>query len=266
MATMEKQKDNEFEQINLEKLKEEKKISEDKLKLIEASIKGLKVSEEELKSTKPIVREEARLELTEDTKIRLIKEFEQSLPDWVNKPWMYVTPKKANQVESWLDSWSSVMLDYTKRFVIHIVNVNSLRETYPFSNKKIKKELTIDQIRDIIDFLETKGFALWINDRTKFFEKLLAKILGKPLTKKIRAKIEWKTKEEFAEDLLKWMIETGRVVEVHSLYDLTRYEQPWSSLPSDDLINVCNLLVEKGSARWLNREKTIIAFEATKVF
>ena len=62
------------------------------------------------------------------------------------------------------------------------------------------------------------------------------------------------------------MIDTGRVVEVHSLYDLTKFEQTWSSLPAEDLREVIEILREKEAAKWLNKEKTIIAFEATKVF
>ncbi|MHA1303265.1 MAG: hypothetical protein ACTSPI_06145, partial [Candidatus Heimdallarchaeaceae archaeon] len=204
MATIEKKRVEDFTEIDLEKLKEEKQISEDKLKIIEASIKGLKITAEELKATEPVEKEEARLELEKDKRLILIKEFEDNLPDWVNKPWMYITPKKSQQINSWLDSWSAVLLDYTKKLVIHVVNVNSLRETYPFSNKKIRKELTIDQIRNIIDYLETKGFAVWIEDKTGFFERLFAKLFGKPLTKKLRAKIKWQTIEEFAEELLHW--------------------------------------------------------------
>ncbi len=62
------------------------------------------------------------------------------------------------------------------------------------------------------------------------------------------------------------MIETGRVVEIHSLFDLTQLEEKWSNLPADDLILVCEMLVEKKVARWLNKDKTIIQFEADKVF
>ncbi|MCG3226769.1 MAG: hypothetical protein H7645_07610 [Candidatus Heimdallarchaeota archaeon] len=51
------------------------------------------------------------------------------------------------------------------------------------------------------------------------------------------------------ESMLDWMIETGRVVEVHSLYDLTQFDQPWSSLPAEDLVDVIEILVEKEATK-----------------
>ncbi|MCK4896566.1 MAG: hypothetical protein KAS47_07135, partial [Candidatus Heimdallarchaeota archaeon] len=83
---------------------------------------------------------------------------------------------------------------------------------------------------------------------------------------KTRARIYWKTNEEWADNLLDFMIETGRVVEIHSLFDLSQLQQQWSDLPADDLIIVCEMLVENKVAKWLNKEKTIIQFEADKVF
>ncbi len=83
---------------------------------------------------------------------------------------------------------------------------------------------------------------------------------------KTRARIYWKTNDEFADNLVDFMIDTGRVVEIHSLLDLSQLEQEWSNLPADDLIIICEMLVERKVARWLNKEKTIIQFEADKVF
>lgn len=268
MSTLEKKpKEDDFSSIDLDKLKQEKTISEEKLKLIEASIKGLKVSKNELQATLPREREISMLEIPKDQRTVLIMEFEDNLPEWVNKPWMYVTPKKSTpQIESWLNSWSAVILDYSRILIIHIVNINDLRNAYPFKNQKINKTLSIDQVKDIIDYLEVSGFSDWIQDKEGFFAKLFALFLGKPLTKKLRAKIIWRTNEEFADDLLKFMIETGRVIEIHSLYDLTTYDQAWSSLPADELRDICNQLVERGSVKWLNKEKTIVQFESEKVF
>ncbi len=264
----EKKRGEEFSSIDLEKLKEEKTISEDKLKLIEASIKGLEVDKGLLQNTKPIEKTEAKLDLSKEMKDSLQIQFEAILPKWIDKPWMYVSPKSTDpKLKSWLDEWSNLILDYTKHFVIHIVNVNELRSVYPFVNKKVNKDLTIEQIRDLIDFLETNNFAEWTKDKEGFFALLFAKLFRLPLTNKVRARIYWRTKEEFAEDMLSFMIDTGRVVEVHSLYDLTQFDdQIWASLPAKDLVEVCNVLVSRKMAYWLNREKTIIAFEATQVF
>ena len=236
--------------IDLEKLKKEKQISDDKLKLIEASIKGLEIAEEDLKSTLPVetiikIKEET----SKDQRAVLELEFDEVLPKWVKAPWMYIKPQKGDQIESWLESWSAIVLDYSRIFVIHIININELRNIHPFHNKKIGKRLTLDQVREIIDQLVSQNIARWLDE-----------------DKKTRARIYWRSNEEWADELLDFMIETGRVVEIHSLYDLTQLEEKWCNLPADDLIIVCEMLVERKVARWLNKEKTIIQFEADKVF
>ena len=252
MSTVEKKKSEREKEskINLEQLKKEKQISDEKLKLIEASIKGLEITEEDLRTTLPVeTRIKIKAEVSKDQRTVLELEFEDALPKWVKAPWMYITPQKGDQVESWLQSWSAIVLDYSRIFVIHIININDLRSIHPFNNKKLGKRLTIEQVREIIDHLVKQNFARWLDE-----------------DKKTRARIYWKANEEWADSLLGFMIETGRVVEIHSLYDLTQLEQQWSNLPADDLIIVCEMLVERKVARWLNREKTIIQFEADKVF
>jgi hypothetical protein len=252
MSTTEKKKPKKEKsaEIDLKKLKEEKEISDEKLKLIEASIKGLEITADELKSTLPavdavIVKED----LSKDQRAVLELEFEEELPAWVKRPWMYIKPKKEDQVESWLQSWSAIVLDYSRIFVIHIININDLRSVHPFNNKELGKRLTLAQVRSVIDHLVQQNIARWLDEDNK-----------------TRARIYWKSNEEWADALLDFMIETGRVVEVHSLYDLTQMDEKWGNLPADDLIIVCEMLVERKVARWLNKEKTIIQFEADKVF
>ena len=254
MSTLEKKKEKKedeeiVEKIDLKQLKEEKKVSEEKLKLIKASIEGLEITEEDLKATMPIVTITTKEDIAKEQRAVLEVEFEDSLPKWVKAPWMYIRPKKESQVDSWLESWSAIVLDHSRIFVIHIININELRSEFPFNNSKIGKRLSIEQVREIVDHLVKQNIANWLDDKTK-----------------TRARIYWKANEEWADDLLDFMIETGRVVEIHSLFDLTQLEEQWSNLPADDLILVCEMLVEKKVARWLNKDKTIIQFEADKVF
>ncbi|MHA1550492.1 MAG: hypothetical protein ACTSQC_00940 [Candidatus Heimdallarchaeaceae archaeon] len=251
MSTLEKKKDDEerTEKLDVKKLKEEKEISDEKLKLIEASIKGLEISEEDLKSTMPVVKAITKVDLSKEQRAFLEVEFEDSLPKWVKAPWMYIKPKKESQVESWLESWSAIVLDYSRIFVIHIININEIRNVHPFNNTINNKKMSLKQVREVIDHLVKQSVAEWLDEKTK-----------------TRARIYWKTNEEWADNLLDFMIETGRVVEIHSLFDLSQLQQQWSDLPADDLIIVCEMLVENQVAKWLNKEKTIIQFEADKVF
>ena len=252
MSTLEKKKDEEAEhaeKLDIKKLKEEKEISDDKLKLIEASIKGLEITEEDLKATMPVVKAITKVDLSKEQRAFLEVEFEDSLPKWVKAPWMYIKPKKESQVESWLESWSAIVLDYSRIFVIHIININEIRNVHPFNNTINNKKMSLKQVREVIDHLVKQSVAKWLDEKTK-----------------TRARIYWKTNEEWADNLLDFMIETGRVVEIHSLFDLSQLQQQWSDLPADDLIIVCEMLVENKVAKWLNKEKTIIQFEADKVF
>lgn len=251
MSTLEKKKDDEerTEKLDIKKLKEEKEISDEKLKLIEASIKGLEITEEDLKATMPVVKAITEVDLSKEQRAFLEVEFEDSLPKWVKAPWMYIKPKKESQVESWLESWSAIVLDYSRIFVIHIINVNEIRNIHPFNNTINNKKMSLKQVREVIDHLVKQSVAKWLDEKTK-----------------TRARIYWKTNEEWADNLLDFMIETGRVVEIHSLFDLSQLQQQWSDLPADDLIIVCEMLVENKVAKWLNKEKTIIQFEADKVF
>ncbi len=251
MSTLEKKKDEEeiAEKLDVKKLKEEKEISDEKLKLIEASIKGLEITEEGLKATMPVVKTVTQVDLSKEQRAFLEVEFEDSLPKWVKAPWMYIKPKKEAQVESWLESWSAIVLDYSRIFVIHIININEIRNVHPFNNTKNNKMMSLEQTREIVDHLVKQSVAKWLDEKTK-----------------TRARIYWKTNEEWADNLLDFMIETGRVVEIHSLFDLSQLQQKWSDLPADDLIIVCEMLVEKKVAKWLNKEKTIIQFESDKVF
>lgn len=251
MSTLEKKKDDEerTEKLDIKKLKEEKEISDEKLKLIEASIKGLEITEEDLKATMPVIKAITKVDLSKEQRAFLEVEFEDSLPKWVKAPWMYIKPKKESQVESWLESWSAIVLDYSRIFVIHIINVNEIRNVHPFNSNIHNKKMSLKQVREVIDHLVKQSVAKWLDEKTK-----------------TRARIYWKTNEEWADDLLDFMIETGRVVEIHSLFDLSQLQQQWSDLPTDDLIIVCEMLVENKVAKWLNKEKTIIQFEADKVF
>jgi hypothetical protein len=251
MSTLKKKKNDKerTEKLDVKKLKEEKEISDNKLKLIEASIKGLEITEEDLKTTMPVVKAITKVDLSKEQRAFLEVEFEDSLPKWVKAPWMYIKPKKESQVESWLESWSAIVLDYSRIFVIHIININEIRNVHPFNNTINNKKMSLKQVREVIDHLVKQSVAKWLDEKTK-----------------TRARIYWKTNEEWADNLLDFMIETGRVVEIHSLFDLSQLQQQWSDLPADDLIIVCEMLVENKVAKWLNKEKTIIQFEADKVF
>lgn len=242
-------KDDVLSSVDIQQLKEKKRASEPVLSLLDQAIKGKKVDKKVLDATRPIDYTKLEKAISKDQLAEMREKFTKELPKWVNAPWMFITPKKESQLQSWLEDWSTVLLDYAKIFVYHIININDIRSEHPFYNRSISKRLTLDQIRSIVEYLVEKQFARWLDER-----------------RKTRARLYWKSNEEWADELLDFMIDTGRIVEIHSLYDLTTYGQEWSTLPPDDLIAVCQILVDRGVARWLNKEKTIIDFDEEHVF
>lgn len=238
-----------FSVADIELIKEKKRASETVIKILDQTIQGKKIDEQILEATKPIDYTKIAETKAEDELKKLREQFIEDLPRWVNAPWMFITPKKDSQLKSWLEDWSTVLLDYAQIFNFHVVNINELRNVHPFNNRKIGKKLSLEQLRQIVDYLIEQNFARWLDEQ-----------------RKTRARIYWKSLEEWADEMLDFLIDTGRIVEIHSLYDLTTFEQKWSTLPPEELVAVCQILVDRGVARWLNKEKTIIDYIEEQVY
>ena len=64
------------------------------------------------------------------------RQLQEILPEWVNKPWMYVTPEHQQQLDSWCADWSNFIMEYARINIKHIIHIEEERAEYPFNNKQ----------------------------------------------------------------------------------------------------------------------------------
>ncbi len=178
---------------------------------------------------------------TENQEIKELS-FEDTLPAWVNKPWMFVTPKKEAQKDSWVDSWKLVILDFSKFYTQHIINIYEVRKKHPFTHKDTKRSLKDDQLVFIIDKMQEEGLAKWLS------------------SKKIRARIYYKTIEQWAEEIYNDLFESGKLVEVLTLQEFKLMNKEWSNLPDADFQEIFKLFVEAKKAKYVTKERDTIQF------
>ncbi|MHA1220673.1 MAG: hypothetical protein ACTSQB_02960, partial [Candidatus Heimdallarchaeota archaeon] len=134
------------------------------------------------------------------------------LPEWINKPWMFVTPEHQKQLDSWCSDWSNFIMEYARINIQHILHVEEERAKYPFNNKQAKKRLDREQLQIIGDYIVAQEMGIW-------WDK-----------KKIRLRLYWRTLQEWSDIIYEWSIKTGRAAgaeRVMTLLDIQQAEQPW---------------------------------------
>lgn len=196
---------------------------------------------EQLIESDVAISREDLFDLGEDVE-RQLKEI---LPEWIDKPWMYVTPEHQRQLDSWCADWSNFIMDYARINILHIIHIEEESAKYPFNNKVIDKRLDRKQMKTIGDYIVAQELGVWW-DR-----------------KKIRLRLYWRTLDEWADIIYEWAIKTGRIAtsdRVMTIYDITQTDQPWSTIPRDDLVRIFEIMKEKGYIEWADKKKKAIAF------
>ncbi len=168
--------------------------------------------------------------------------FIVKMPPWVKKPWMYVTPSHQQQLNSWFDSWKGLVLDYSRSYKIHIINITQLITIYPFANQEIGKTLTYDQLQAIVDKMVKEGLARWIDET------------------KISARIYYLTNKDWARKIMDYLMESGYAAEVMTFFELQKLDQEWSTLPRAELRDIFDILVTDGRAEWVGDGKDTLSF------
>lgn len=164
-------------------------------------------------------------------------------PEWVKKPWMYARPRKATQLNSWLETWGDLVVSYAEFYQVHLVNLLEHSKQHPFVNTKNGKKLTLRELQEIGSHLEARELAKWWNER------------------RTTLRVFWRSLDEWAYEIELYLRSSGMIVEVLTVEDIQgRIENVWASLPVEDIVAVFNIYVDKGKAAWANREKTAIHF------
>lgn len=173
------------------------------------------------------------------------RQLKEILPEWIDKPWMYVTPEHQKQLDSWCADWSNFIIEYARVNIKHIIHIEEERAQFPFENKKIKKSLDREQFITIGDYIVAQEMGIW-------WDK-----------KKIRLRLYWRTLDEWADIIYEWSIKTGRAASadrVMTLFDIQSANQPWSSIPQEDLQRIFEIMNQKGYIEWADKKKKTIAF------
>lgn len=186
-----------------------------------------------------IAKPEQKVVIEVDTKLQ---EFMETMPTWIKKPFMYVQPTHVNLLGSWLESWENLILEYTQIFNIHVINVNELRSIFPFDNVENNKQLTKKQLEFIFTKMEERGVARWLDDNH------------------IIVRVYYKTINQWKGLIFTYLKDSGQIVEVLTIEEFEQMKKPWSNLPREDLVEIFELLIEEGHARWVGKSRDTIAF------
>ncbi|KAG4300878.1 hypothetical protein PCANB_002862 [Pneumocystis canis] len=100
--------------------------------------------------------------------------------------------------------WVSLILSYCRhKRIFRFYISQELLETELFYNKKIKRCVKIDMLREILDFMENKHNGEWLDSNKK--EVFL---------------IYWRTLDEWADMMMHWIEETGQRNSILTYYEL----------------------------------------------
>lgn len=196
---------------------------------------------EQLIQSDVAISREDLFDLGDDVERQLL----EILPEWINKPWMYVTPEHQKQLDSWCADWSNFIMEYARINLKHIIHIEEERSKYPFNNKQSKKRLDREQLETIGDYIVAQEMGIW-------WDK-----------KKIRLRLYWRTLDEWADIIYEWSIKTGRAAgaeRVMTMLDIQDANQAWSSIPQEDLKRIFEIMEEKGYIEFADKKKSTIAF------
>jgi len=177
----------------------------------------------------------------EEPKEKLISpEIRQILPDWVEKPWRWITPEELHLKEQWLVEWGDFLMEWSRTKELHIIKKEDVRREFPFKQPLLKKQLSTEQFERIGDNLTER-------QKAKRWD-----------AKKRRLRVYWMPLEDVAEEIFEWAEDQGLLIA--TIFDLQNSRETWSKVPRRELLLVLQRLVKTKRANWADKEKTSISF------
>lgn len=222
---------NALEEIKADKTLEEQDSLELKIEILREDIERLKAELQLIKQGNEAETSAITFQdfVTEAPKVvdRIVP-----LPDWVDKPWMYVKPENPKFLESWRRDWSDYTLKWAKFLVIHLISVAELMEKNPFY------KLSEVALRDILEYMNSKNSIKWWDKN------------------KTLVRIYWRSLEEWCEIIYRWALRTGRLD--FTLFEIMDEKEEFSTLPPEDIKEIFRLMVEKRFAEWMGKKHEMI--------
>ncbi len=191
----------------------------------EAAVLVLPVEEEEERS----VEELARLAVKQ-LKSRYV---------WIAKrgryAFMFAIPSSEGDIEQWSAEWAGFTLDFCREVLLHIVSTRRLVMLSPFNDIRSDRQRAV---RFILGSLVKQELGRWIDEAEGII------------------RVFWKTDEEWADEIHRWALETGRTT--FTLFKLKEHRDDLESLPKSELREILDILVKQKRARWLDKEQEVL--------
>lgn len=162
------------------------------------------------------------------------------LPVWIEKPFYYVTPaeKFQDRRKLWQKEWADFLFRWANANDKYVIEILALQKEYPFKNPVINKELNIDQLQLIGDYLVENNSGIW---KTK---------------NKSHIRIYWEPLEETAEKIYLWAFDRGQ--KYIGVFDILDSKQIFSELSTEEIYDCLLLLVKNKKGEWADKKKEMV--------
>ncbi len=175
-------------------------------------------------------------------KSEIVTEPEIILPSWgdiTESEWMYSIPPRKEDSTMWAEEWGDFLLEWAQSKSVHVISLSTFLKEIPFKDMVRK----VDAFRLIGDCLVKKEVADWLDRGRR------------------QLRIYWKPLEEWADILYEWALQTGNTfLDLKSII-IQEADEEFAKLPERDIGILLSMLVEKGSAEWIDKKKFAIKIQ-----
>ncbi len=148
---------------------------------------------------------------------------------------MFVIPTSEIDREQWGAEWAGFTVDYCREMLLHIVSTRTLVMLDPFNDIRPDRHKAV---KIILGVLVKEELGRWIDEAEGII------------------RITWKTDDEWADEIRRWALKTGRTT--FTLFKLKEYRKDLAMLPKSELRIILQRLVERNQAKWLDREREVV--------
>lgn len=217
-----------------EKTVEKKRESEEETeeRIVTTTSTDQHIPEVSVREAETITESDEEVAVSQET----ASEAEEILPRWghaEDSEWMYQLPDYEEGRQLWAREWTDFILTWMESQKLHVISITTFITESPFSEIVGKA----DAFEILGDTLVEKNIAQWIGDEKR------------------QLRVYWRPLEDWADHVYRWALETGLMhLDVKSIV-IQQGREGFGRLPEGDLRRIMELLVERGYARWVDKER-----------
>ncbi len=148
---------------------------------------------------------------------------------------MFVVPTSEEDIERWGAEWAGFTVDWCREMLIHIISSRTLVMLEPFNGLRPDRHKAV---KIILGVLVKEELGRWVDESEGI------------------VRIIWKTDEEWADEIRKWALKTGRTQ--FTLFKLREFRKDLATLPKSELRIILERLVDQKLAKWLDSEREVV--------